>query len=134
MSEISKKDIYNINSIDSYKDVANKIAKTMNISLPSIFYRYGIHECWKCDKIILVFAWPEGNMLEPIPKTIKKVSSPAANEEYYGNICPYCDSLQGKFFLYHEPDGPFYGLTCRSNTIENFEKDLNDIYEYLKMH
>jgi hypothetical protein len=114
---------------------ANLIAQKSLIPLPNKFYRFGICICWKCNKEILVFSWPEvSNLKEPKPRTIQFKYSKMANEKYWANTCPYCNSIQGNFFLYNEPDGPFFSFNCGNDTPEDYEKDISFICFYAKYY
>lgn len=71
--------------------------------------------CWECGREIIVFAWFPFKIFtkqkppEPIPKTIKWRYSNSHKDRYWANTCLYCNSLQGDYYLYCEPDGPFWG-------------------------
>ena len=113
---------------------AKVISRQTNVQLPGEYFRYGIRECYKCKKEILVFTWP--NAFEKndkprsdyVPRTIKRQFSKTADLEYWGNSCPYCGALQGNFFLYMEPDGPFFNL----NYSDNFKEDKKNIIAVTK--
>lgn len=103
-----------------FRKEAEKIAKISNLKLPKTYYRYGICSCWKCKREIIVFAWPKAGphdknapRRKPIPKTIQYRYSKSTGGKYWVNICPYCQSIQGDFFLFCEPDGPFLNLHRR---------------------
>jgi hypothetical protein len=77
-------------------------------------YRPALVECWKCKNQIVVFDWLEKEMFdekeppeEGRPKTIKLMFSKTVSKEYWANTCLSCGSIQGDFFLFEEPDGPF---------------------------
>lgn len=109
---------------------AEQVAKATNLQLPTIYYRYGLHNCWKCRRRILVFGWtalgihhhsiPENNP----PRTIQYRYSKTARCKYWANTCPYCQSVQGNFFLYSEPDGPFFGMHFIDDAPEAFDRDI----------
>jgi hypothetical protein len=42
---------------------------------------------------------------------VKFSYSKTVNARYWANTCEHCGALQGDFFLYNEPDGPFFGLS-----------------------
>ena len=65
--------------------------------------------------------------LENKPRTIQERYSRTAGEEYLANTCPFCESLQGDFFLYNEPDGPFFGFKCGDATHSSFENDMKEL-------
>lgn len=98
------------------REKCERVSRKTGIPLPSKYYIPGIVECWKCKKEILVFSWPDHDSYgkkppkeQPIPKTIKYQYTKTANDSYWVNTCPYCHGTQGDFFLYCEPDGPFFG-------------------------
>lgn len=105
-----------------YKKFNQKVKQISNdtkIVLPEPeYYYYGIVDCWRCKKEIIVFAWGEWVEWDeekpqeiPIPSTIRFMYSKTAGERYWVNTCPYCDTIQGDWFLFSEPDGPFFALT-----------------------
>ena len=134
-------DCFNSYTCRSCKEAINKfhkkvhiIAQRSNIDLPSSFYRYSYTSCWKCKKNILVFTWPSNYsqsnqkpLQKPIPRTIVYRYSKTAGHKYWANTCPYCKAIQGDFFLYNEPDGPFFSFRCSNN----FENDLESLASYL---
>jgi hypothetical protein len=94
-----------------FQQKISDISKVTKISLPTSYYRYAFQSCWKCNKEIIVFSWnDEIPALKPIPKTIQLRYSRTAGHKYWANTCPYCDSIQGDFFLHSEPDSPFFGV------------------------
>ncbi len=116
---------------------AKQIAKANNIELPKAYYRYGITTCWKCKRVIIVFTWPEKEFyvnsvpkVKPYPRTIQYRYSRSIGEKYWVNTCPYCHSIQGDFFLYMEPEGPFFALHIEEDSPEAFKKDLMKIALY----
>lgn len=118
-----------------------QIAKAIKLKLPKSYYRYGICKCWKCKREIIVFAWPGSFQAKsppkhkPIPRTIKYRFSKTAGTKYWVNTCPYCNAIQGDFFLYIEPDGPFFGVEIIEDSQEAFEKDLMKIaLSYFRKH
>ncbi len=108
-----------------------QIAQQTGIELPVSYYRYAPCRCWKCKKIILVFTWP-GQALhsekppdkQPCPKTIRYEFSKTIGSKYWVNTCPYCQAIQGDFFLHCEPDRPFFGFSCGPDTPDAFQQDL----------
>ncbi len=120
-----------------FEEKAKQIAQECNVELPKTFYRHGIYRCWKCNREIIVFAWPKDGMCDeekpkylPIPKTIKNQGSITVGNKYWINTCPYCQSVQGDFYLYNEPDGPFFGIYCESVTQISYIRDMLSIAEY----
>lgn len=84
--------------------------------------------------------WPISN--ENIPKKIQNILkdkfkckikySKTMNKNYLGNTCPFCNSLQGKYFLHLEPDSPF-GELGDSNLLLHKIKLKEDIVSYLSI-
>ena len=114
-----------------------EIAKQTGIELPTHYYRYGFCKCWKCKREIIVFAWPKASewdystpKVKPIPRTIQYRYSKTVGREYWVNTCLGCRSIQGDFFLFSEPDGPFFGIRCEENSQEAYRKDMQDIVGY----
>lgn len=95
-----------------------EISSSTEMVLPEPgYYYYGIVDCWKCKKEILVFAWGQWDDWDvekpkeiPIPSTIKYMHSKTIHKEYWVNTCPHCNSIQGDWYLFSEPDGPFFAL------------------------
>lgn len=117
--------------LPQFIDKSKRLALATHVELPESYYRYAPTYCWKCGKEILVYSWPEHNnqkdnspKKQPAPVTIQYRSSRMARTSYWMNICPYCKASQGDFFLYNEPDGPFFGFHCGENTSEEFMRDL----------
>ena len=80
--------------------------------------------CWKCDARIAVYTWPEHQMWsdtcpeEGRPATVRLMHSETAQGEYWANSCSHCGAIQGDWFLYTEPDGPFFGLPVAGEVCE----------------
>lgn len=113
------------------------IATSKGISLPTSFYRYSICHCWKCNEPTIVYTWPStdnGEILlkEPKPASIQYRFSKTTQSKYWANTCINCNSLQGDFFLFNEPDGPFYGFNCGADTPEDFHEDQIKLAYYAK--
>jgi hypothetical protein len=53
--------------------------------------------------------WTEDRPPDPIPQTLQFRFSKTIGRQFWMNICPSCSQPQGDFFLYHEPDGAFWG-------------------------
>jgi len=116
---------------DKFQAKAARLAKAIGVELPTAYYRYGINRCWKCRRESLVFAWPREYIhddtkpkVEPIPKTIQYRFSKTVGDKYWVNVCPYCQSIQGDFFLYCEPDGPFFAVNIEEDTSDAFKRDM----------
>jgi len=116
-------------ALKQYFDKLQTISIKTGIKIPNSFYRTSYYKCWKCEKEILVFAWPK-NLSHKLakdkqkPKTIQYRYSKMAREKYWANTCPYCNALQGDFFLFSEPDSPLFGFECGEDTKEDFEEDI----------
>lgn len=85
-------------------------------------YTISSTQCWSCREEMPVYTWdghtPWGDDVpppDPAPKTVKLRHSRVTGHEYWANVCPVCDSLQGDFFLHLTPTGSFYGL--KSNAV-----------------
>jgi len=73
-------------------------------------------KCWKCGKETTVWTWrghslwpdklPEG---EAVPAELSLGSTVVPDHQYWLNRCSHCGRVQGDFYLYMEPDGPFFG-------------------------
>jgi hypothetical protein len=114
-----------------------QIAKASGLELPSTYYRHGFCKCWKCKREIVVFAWPKDGIhdnsapkIKPPPSTVQYRYSKTAGNKYWVNTCPYCQSIQGDFFLYNEPDEPFFGLNCKEDSSTAFDRDMLKIAAY----
>lgn len=95
---------------------AQAMARAAGFELPPPPYRYGFVRCFKCRRETLVFTWP-GKLVhggavppDPRPRTLRFLRSKPADTRYWMNTCARCGAPQGDFFLYSEPDGPFWGL------------------------
>lgn len=114
-----------------------QIAKASGLELPNTYYRYGFCKCWKCKREIVVFAWPKDGMhdnsapkIKPPPGTVQYRYSKTAGDKYWVNTCPYCQSIQGDFFLYSEPDGSFFTVNCEEDSPTAFDRDMLKIAAY----
>ena len=112
-----------------FDELARKLLKPAGLqTLPTQYYRYGLQQCWKCNKRILVFAWSYGDWraskpsVNPIPKTIQYRYSSSVGDKYWANVCHHCNSIQGDWFLRSEPEGAFFGVE-----FVNFETDMAQI-------
>jgi hypothetical protein len=115
-----------------------QVAKASNVELPAAYYRYGFCKCWKCKREIIVFAWPKDGMhddsapkVKPCPRTVQYRFSKTVGDKYWVNTCPYCQSIQGDFFLYGEPDGPFFAVNLEEDSPMAFDRDMLRIAEYV---
>jgi len=71
-----------------------------------------------------------GNMPDEsqIPYTLRKRYTQETTKKYWVNTCPNCTAVQGDFYLYNEPDGPFFSF----NASEDFDHDMLDLANYAK--
>lgn len=78
-------------------------------------YKSADYECWKCKRKTIVYTWSGHSMFfdktppRGKPDTIRWVYSHTAECQYWANTCKHCGALIGDFYLYCEPDGPFFG-------------------------
>ncbi len=121
-----------------FKRLIAKVASETNTTLPQGYqYRYTPYNCWKCGKEIIIFKWTDsllaGEISEPpapIPTTLKQRHTAMSDETYWANVCPSCDSVQGDFFINHEPDSPFFGLGEIVDNEKSFNEDIERIADY----
>jgi hypothetical protein len=133
------------NCKDIYKKFMIKvsnIASNTNITLPTEFYRYSICSCYRCKKHIIVFTWPKENddddenenteivLPKPMPRTLQYRYSKMAHSKYLANTCPYCNALQGDFFLHSEPEAPFFCMGYDNNFSTDFTEDILKFAQY----
>lgn len=97
------------------ENIIQRVLRQSGISSDQKIYKGAVIECWKCRKEIPVFHW-EGREVwsrvepkKPYPFTIKRLYSKTIDGYYWANSCPFCRAIQGDFYLYCEPDGPFFG-------------------------
>ncbi|MFA6897145.1 MAG: hypothetical protein WCQ96_02590 [Patescibacteria group bacterium] len=118
-----KEEIY----YNDFMQEISRVSKETGIEIPELYYRYGLHHCYKCEKEILVFAWPHKVPREkPMPKTIGNNFTKTTGHKYWNNSCPYCQAVQSEFFLFSEPDGPFFAFECSGD----FTADIKGIATY----
>ena len=115
----------------------SKISEQTGVKLPPDYYRYGFCKCWKCKREIIVFAWPKSSewdnsapKVKPMPRTIQYRYSKTVGGKYWANTCPRCNSIQGSWFLFSDPDGPFFGTRCEENSQDAYYRDMQDIVGY----
>ncbi len=120
-----------------------------------LFIIVGEQECFKCkqktkvvslaaDMYTIVddqqFEFNEGDInfiqdIDGIPQTLEKYLkdnyqyylgySKTTQSKYYGNHCDNCGVLQGNFFLYSEPDSPFFMDSIeKAKSLTVFKVDL----------
>jgi hypothetical protein len=81
-----------------------------------MIYEAAKTECWKCGRETVVHTWPDHSMYcqsspeNGRPETVRWMWSRMAEVHYWANACQHCGVIQGDFYLYCEPDGPFFGL------------------------
>jgi uncharacterized protein YlaI len=99
-----------------YVRLTREIANSCKIDLPTSYYRYGLHRCYKCRQIILAFDWPGRDLRtktppqqQPVPNSVQYRYVRFVNTEYWVNTCPLCHATQGDNYLFMEPGGPFMG-------------------------
>ena len=79
-------------------------------------YRSAKRRCWKCGESTVVWNWPGHVMWDdqeppkPIPSNVRWAYSGAAMGDYWANVCEHCGAVQGDWYLYMEPDRPFFGF------------------------
>jgi hypothetical protein len=124
-------------SYSAFQTKAQRVAKATDIDLPTSYYRYGLCNCWKCKRYIVVFTWPKDGLhdddaplVNPVPRTIQYRFSRMAGGQYWANTCPYCKSIQGDFFLHSEPDGPFFSTHIGEDSPTAFRADMMRIATY----
>ena len=113
----------------------NEVAEQTGIELPDRYYRYGLYECRRCKREIIVFAWPkisrgDAPNRKPIPRMIQRHYFNSVGRNYWVNTCPYCGSFWGHWILFSEADGPFFGIRCEENSQEAYHKDMQRIVGY----
>ena len=112
-----------------------EVAKQTGIKLPDRYYRYGLYECRRCKREIIVFAWPkisrgDAPNEKPMPQIIQRHYFNSVGCNYWVNTCPYCESFWGHWILFSESDGPFFGIRCEENSQEAYHKDMQKIIGY----
>lgn len=125
------------NHADAFKVEALQVATDSKVPVPETYYRYGLCACYRCGREVLVFTYP-GHQNDPtsipthrpIPVTLRFQFSKTVGNEYWMNTCPYCRASQGDFFLYNEPDGPFFAFDCGEATPEDFRADIMQLARY----
>lgn len=90
------------------------VARESGVTLPDKSkYDYALHTCYACNKKMVVFSWVNSEMWDkneppvPIPKTIQKRFTKTTGDSYWVNVCPFCNSVQGDWYLNMEPGGAF---------------------------
>jgi len=129
-------------AISAYESKIQTISHKTGTAIPETFFRTAYNDCWKCGEEILIFVWPNDSMRGDLlpngigrPETIQFRYSKMAKTKYWANTCPYCNSLQGDFFLYSEPDSPLFGFRCGGNSDEDFAKDMQSLsIRYFRGH
>ncbi len=135
--------------IRDFYATARRIAQQWNLTLPKgPPYRYGITHCWKCQHTILVVAWPRQAFYptvlpakDPITRMLRYRYSHTAQCHYWANVCPHCHAMQGNWFLYDEPDGPFFPVmddlvdpSMSDDSQERWQRDMRLIAHWWAKH
>ncbi len=78
-------------------------------------YRRADRECWKCSQVTAVYTWTgheawgqDEPPLDGRPPTVQFIHSSVVPDGYWGNVCEHCGAIQGDWYLFMEPDGPFF--------------------------
>jgi hypothetical protein len=124
--------------LPQFNKLIERISSETKVELPAGYkYRYAPRSCWKCAKDILIFKWCnsmlEGEIEkppEPVPHTIQIRHTAMSGEDYWANTCPYCNSVQGDFYISNEPDSPLFILGGIEDDPKSFESDMLRISEY----
>jgi hypothetical protein len=90
------------------------VADHAQISFDEANYYPALENCWNCHSNILVFNWKDKVIFDEVepplngrPKTIKFMYSSTVGHAYWANTCPWCNKIQGDYYLFCEVDGPF---------------------------
>lgn len=112
--------------VEKFKAKCQETAEKTGQELPKDVFRYAPSTCWKCSEEIIVYSWPDPDGPDeesgqahacwsqevpadvPRPKTVNERDSKTLGTHYWVNTCPYCNSIQGDWFLYMEPTGAFF--------------------------
>ena len=112
---------------------AIELCRSLGVDFDDSVYEPGIISCYRCRKKTPVFAWRPGQLHEaerppdPLPRTVEHRYSKLLGRRYWANTCFHCHALFGDWFLFAEPDGPFFGrpdLQYRGDEEEE-EEDLD---------
>lgn len=88
--------------------VLKRISEQLGIRLPWGNYCAAPYECYRCEREILVFTWPDHSMWAvekppfPIPPSVKFSYTKTTKSWYWANTCLYCNAVQGDFFIFLE--------------------------------
>ena len=79
-----------------------------HVTIQNLAYRKVERTCCACGMNIPIYNWLsrlqheiESEPPEPIPSTIQFRYSRSFGGDYWANICPYCDTLQGDHFIHN---------------------------------
>ena len=79
----------------------------------------------------MAFAWPDKIPKEkPMPRTLGERATAMSGSKYWNNSCPYCHAVQGDYFLFNEPDGPFFSLEYSDDFTTDIKKIASFHYTY----
>lgn len=118
-----------------------KISNQTNVQIPTgKYYRYGPGRCYKCNREIIVFAWPKTSEWDssqpkekPIPKTIQLRYEHTIGKKYWVNTCPYCNVNQCDSLLPYESDSPFFDIK-RKDSKQGYDEDMQTIVRNTLIH
>jgi hypothetical protein len=63
--------------------------------------------------------WEKSRPPEPVPDNVRLTFSKSIQESYWANVCEHCGAIQGDWFLFSEPDGPFFGEPLEQDWVDN---------------
>ncbi|HHW57747.1 MAG TPA: hypothetical protein GXX15_08810 [Clostridia bacterium] len=67
---------------------------------------------------------------KPIPSTLQYRYSKTVGHKYWANVCPYCGSVQGDWFLHEESEGPFFVCNLEADNSFNYKISMLRIAVY----
>lgn len=126
-------------NLEQFLAVVGRVSEATKVPLPEGYkYRYAPYKCWKCKGEMIAFVWPEDEWSdessvppEPIPKTVRVSYTQMSDSEYWANVCPHCEAVQGDFYVFSEPDSPLFGSrTLFRDDKESFESDMMKIAQH----
>jgi len=122
-----------MNHTERFLQIIQRISKESGVSIPDSYeYRTAFLDCWKCNKEVLIFNWNKDleTPPQPMPKTVEKKLVKTTEIEHWVNNCPYCENIQGDFFIDSEPDSPMFVLDEIKNDKDSYEADVDRMAKY----
>ena len=121
---------------EQFKKVTSRIAKENGITLPTEFFRYSVHDCYRCRKPMISYWWPGKVPPKKVGNTVRPSAIQFQKTRFnpFGiwlNTCPNCQAPQSSDCFGNSTSSPFYCLGDNPDALVSFEEDLKWIANWI---